>query len=143
MPDLFVERTGQFTADQHGTLLVPKSDRTIIVRRSPRQRRTGAAASYRFFDDDFRDELRLRDEDFFRGTFPPARRASERPIAIACLRLVTFFPDRPLLSVPRFRSCIAFSTFCDAFLPYLAIGPPRAIVTAVFAYRAGGLLASS
>jgi hypothetical protein len=72
-----------------------------------------------------RDELRLREEeDFFRGTFPPARRASDNPIAIACLRLVTRLRDRPLRSVPRFRSCIAFSTFCEAFLPYFAIGPP-------------------
>jgi hypothetical protein len=58
---------------------------------------------------------------FFRGTFPPARRASDNPIAIACLRLVTFLPERPLLNVPRFRSRIAFLTFCDAFLPYLAM----------------------
>jgi hypothetical protein len=29
--------------------------------------------------------------DFFAGTFAPARRASERPIAIACFRLFTFF----------------------------------------------------
>src|ERR1044071_5107952 len=60
--------------------------------------------------------------DFLRGTFPPARRASERPIAIACLRLFTFFPDRPLFSLPRLRSCIARLTFCCAFFPYLAIG---------------------
>ena len=44
------------------------------------------------------------------GTFPPAFRASDRPIAIACLRLVTFLPEPPLFSVPRLRSCIAFST---------------------------------
>ena len=42
-------------------------------------------------------------------------------MAIACLRLVTFFPDRPLLSVPCLRSCIARSTFFCAFLPYFAI----------------------
>ena len=59
--------------------------------------------------------------DFFRGTFPPARRASDRPIAIACFRLVTFLPDRPLFKVPFFRSCIAFLTFADALAPYLAI----------------------
>jgi hypothetical protein len=47
----------------------------------------------------------------FRGTFPPARRASLKPIAIACLRLVTFLPDRPERSVPRLRSRIARSTF--------------------------------
>jgi hypothetical protein len=44
---------------------------------------------------------------FFRGTFAPDFLASESPIAMACLRLVTFFPERPLLRVPRFRSCIA------------------------------------
>jgi hypothetical protein len=42
-----------------------------------------------------------------RGTFAPARRAWDRPIAIACLRLLTFFPDLPLRSVPRLRSRIA------------------------------------
>jgi hypothetical protein len=59
------------------------------------------------------------------GTFAPDLRASERPIAIACLRLVTFLPERPLRSWPRLRSCIARSTFFDAFLPYfLAISAP-------------------
>jgi hypothetical protein len=51
------------------------------------------------------------------GTLAPERRACERPMAIACLRLFTFFPERPLLSVPRFRSRIAFFTFCCDFLP--------------------------
>jgi hypothetical protein len=50
------------------------------------------------------------------GTFPPARRASERPIAIACLRLFTFCPE-PLFNVPRLRSCIARATFCLDFAP--------------------------
>lgn len=63
-------------------------------------------------------------QDFLGGTFPPARRASDKPIAIACFRLFTFFPDRPLLSVPFFRSLIALFTFAAAFLPYLAIGAP-------------------
>jgi hypothetical protein len=58
--------------------------------------------------------------DFFAaGTLPPARRASESPIAIACLRLVTFLPELPLFNVPALSSSIAFSTFSDAFLPYL------------------------
>lgn len=61
----------------------------------------------------------------FRGTLPPARRASDKPIAMACLRLVTFFPDRPLLNVPALRSRIARSTFCPAFLPYFATGSSR------------------
>jgi hypothetical protein len=50
------------------------------------------------------------------GTFAPERRASDKPIAIACLRLVTLRPERPLRSVPRLRSCIARFTFRDAFL---------------------------
>src|SRR5258706_7047889 len=58
---------------------------------------------------------------FLRGTLPPARRASARPIAMACLRLFTFLPERPLRSVPCLRSCIAFLTFCEAFFPYLAM----------------------
>src|SRR4030095_7637730 len=58
---------------------------------------------------------------FLRGTFPPARRASESPMAIACFRLVTFFPDRPLFNVPRLRSRIARSTFSLAIRPYFAI----------------------
>jgi hypothetical protein len=51
------------------------------------------------------------------GTFAPERRASERPIAIACLRLRTFLPERPDVSSPCFISCIARSTFSDAFGP--------------------------
>ena len=58
---------------------------------------------------------------FFGGTFFPFRLASERPMAIACFRLFTFFPLRPLLSVPFLRLCIAdFTDFLDPF-PYLAI----------------------
>jgi len=69
------------------------------------------------------DRLRLPDERL--GTLPPARRASERPIAIACVRLFTFRPDLPDRRVPCLRSCIAFRTFCFAFAPYFAISPPR------------------
>lgn len=69
-----------------------------------------------------RELVREREEDdFFReGTLPPARRASESPIAMACRRLFTFRPE-PLLSVPRFILCMARSTFFDAFFPYLAM----------------------
>jgi hypothetical protein len=96
-----------------------------------------ASSSYFFeadlLDADFRGEdflfvdLRadllagLRPEDFFAGTLAPSRRASDSPIAIACFLLVTFFPERPLLSVPRLRSCIARLTFELAFRLYLAI----------------------
>ena len=55
---------------------------------------------------------------FFFGTLPPALRASDNPIAIACLRLVTFLRERPLLSVPFLRSLIAVPTFFFAVAPY-------------------------
>lgn len=58
---------------------------------------------------------------FLDGTFAPSFLASERPIAIACLREVTFLPLLPLFKVPRFFSCIALSTFSPARLEYLAI----------------------
>jgi hypothetical protein len=67
------------------------------------------------------DDLRLRDPaDLRDGTFAPFSRASLSPMAIACLRLVTFRPE-PLLSVPRFRRRIVDSTFFDAALPYFAM----------------------
>jgi hypothetical protein len=54
----------------------------------------------------------------FFGTFAPAARASESPIAIACSRLVTLRPERPLLSVPALRFFIARSTSAEAFFEY-------------------------
>jgi hypothetical protein len=56
-----------------------------------------------------------------RGTLAPARRASDKPMAIACLRLVTFRPERPLRSLPRFISCIARLTFLPLARPYLRL----------------------
>src|SRR5712671_2451366 len=68
-----------------------------------------------------RPPTRLRERrDDFRGTLPPFSRASLRPIAIACLRLLTRAPD-PLFSVPVFRRCIADSTRFAADLPYFAM----------------------
>jgi hypothetical protein len=54
----------------------------------------------------------------FLGTFFPAARASDKPIAMACFRLVTFFFDRPLFSVPALRFFTARSTFAEAALEY-------------------------
>ena len=54
---------------------------------------------------DFEDFDDLRD-----GTLSPSRRASEMPIAMACLRLFTFLPDPPLFSFPSPYSCITFET---------------------------------
>jgi hypothetical protein len=62
--------------------------------------------------------------DFLGGTLAPERRASESPIAIACARLFTRLPDRPLFSVPFFRLFIALRTFSEAVLLYLAIVVP-------------------
>ena len=79
----------------------------------------------RFRDDDFFAEERFRDDDFFRddlrGTFAPFFRASDNPIAIACLRLFTVppCPFFPRLSVPFFRRCIARFTLLLAPRPYL------------------------
>lgn len=73
-----------------------------------------------FFPADFRPDdflpVDLRPV-FFRGTFAPFSRASERPIAIACFLLVTFFP-LPLLSVPFLRRRIADPTRLPAAFPY-------------------------
>jgi hypothetical protein len=78
-------------------------------------------------DDDFFLLLFLEElffaADFFFGTFAPDFRASESPMAIACFRLVTFFPLRPLFSVPLFFSRIARATFFCAFGLYFL--PPE------------------
>jgi hypothetical protein len=77
-----------------------------------------------FFDPDaFFDEDVLELVDFFFGTFFPFCRASESPIAIACLRLVTFLPLPPLFNVPRLRLRMAPSTSLEALGEYFrAIG---------------------
>jgi hypothetical protein len=54
----------------------------------------------------------------FFGTFLPSARASDKPIAIACLRLVTFLPERPLFKLPALRFFNTRSTSADAFLEY-------------------------
>jgi hypothetical protein len=56
--------------------------------------------------------------EVFFGTFLPLARASDSPIAIACLRLFTLRPDRPLFNVPDLRFFIARLTSPDAFLEY-------------------------
>jgi hypothetical protein len=61
------------------------------------------------------------------GTFAPLLLASLRPIAMACLRLVTLRPEL-LFSVPFFLRRIADSTFLDADLPYLAMLASRVVL---------------
>jgi hypothetical protein len=62
----------------------------------------------------------LEELDFFEGTFCPFLRASESPMAIACLRLFTFppFPPLPERSVPLFLRRIALATVLLAPLLY-------------------------
>jgi hypothetical protein len=69
---------------------------------------------------DFRFAAGLPVFFLFAGTLAPFFRASDNPMAIACFRLVTFFPD-PLFSVPFFLRFIALFTVLCAFLPYFAI----------------------
>src|SRR5271165_5253992 len=66
------------------------------------------------------DPLALYVADFFLagGTFAPALRASDRPIAIACLGFVTFCPLRPDFSLPCFIAFISRSTDAEALGPY-------------------------
>jgi hypothetical protein len=63
---------------------------------------------------------RYRQAAFFFGTFAPFFRASERPIAIACLRLFTLPPLPPLpeRKVPFFFRRIALATVLPAAFPY-------------------------
>jgi histidinol phosphatase-like PHP family hydrolase len=89
---------------------VPEADHRIADRAlTPRRRHQELA----------RERLDLERDDL-RGTLPPLLRASLRPIAIACLRLVTRRPEL-LFRVPLFRRCIADFTRRCALLPYLAM----------------------
>jgi len=69
--------------------------------------------------------------DFFADTFFPSFRASERPIAIACFRLLTVLPDLPLFNVPFFRLCNARATFFVAAFEYFRAMLVSAIDTAI------------
>jgi hypothetical protein len=89
-------------------------------------RRDGSESSSAYRLDDFFLPPDFRLLELFlplrlRGTFAPFLRASDSPIAIACLRLLTLppFPPRPDFSVPFLRRRIALSTRFDAAFPYL------------------------
>lgn len=79
-------------------------------------------------------KINFYDFDFFLGgTLAPFLRASDKPIAIACLRLFTVPPFPPLLrfSVPRFRRLMALATvFCA---PLLYLRPPDLLLDFFFA----------
>ena len=57
----------------------------------------------------------------FFGTFFPLLRAFERPMAIACLRLLTFppLPPRPLFAVPFLKRRISLLTSLPELREYL------------------------
>ena len=79
----------------------------------PRQREARLFLAARFFEP-FLDVFL---DDFLRaGTFAPSLRASDSPMAMACLRLVTFLPERPERSLPLFISSMLRCTFLPAFL---------------------------
>jgi hypothetical protein len=63
---------------------------------------------------------------FLRGTLAPAFRAFDKPMAMACFRLVTLppLPPRPDRSVPCFLRRIALRTLLPAALPNLGIDSP-------------------
>src|SRR4051812_6073570 len=65
----------------------------------------------------FRPLLFLRPPFLRFGTFLPSLRASDRPMAMACLRLFTLRP-LPDLSLPRLNLCISRSTSLDALFEY-------------------------
>jgi hypothetical protein len=60
-------------------------------------------------------------DDFRFGTFLPFLRASDKPMAMACFRLLTLPPRPPLprLRVPRLRRRMALPTSFDALREYL------------------------
>jgi hypothetical protein len=60
----------------------------------------------------------MRRYDFFAGTFFPAFRAFESPMAMACFLLFTFLPLRPDLSWPFFIAFISVSTLFPAAREY-------------------------
>jgi hypothetical protein len=75
----------------------------------------------RFLGEAFLAVFFADDRDAFFGTLAPSRRASDSPIAMACLRLLTVRPERPLFNVPALRSFIARPTLADAFLEYCRV----------------------
>src|SRR5204863_8595955 len=112
--DSSVERLGE--GSLNGTVRLRRRQGvfpTCMLRRRSETRSFGA----RYFLRDLRTP-RLR------GTLPPASRASLRPMAMACFRLVTLLPERPDCSVPLFRFRIARATFRPAVFPYFAIKTP-------------------
>src|SRR5208337_3178124 len=60
-------------------------------------------------------------QPFLAGTFFPALRASDSPIAMACFLLVTFLPLRPLFNFPCFIARISVSTLFPAAGEYLRV----------------------
>jgi hypothetical protein len=102
------------TGTVHGP---PRSSCVRAANGASRPPQSVAEPGYRFL------VARFRLPDDVRGTLPPFFRVSLSAIAMACLRLFTFFPE-PLVSVPFFRRRIVDFTFFEAALPYFAISAP-------------------
>jgi hypothetical protein len=68
---------------------------------------------------------------FFFGTFLPAFRALESPIAIACFLLGTFLPLVPLRNLPSFLAFISVLTLLPAAFEYLRFDAFLAVVFVV------------
>src|ERR1700754_962471 len=84
---------------------------------------SGPPCRFYFFDDLRFDFFAVFFLAVFFVSFCPSFRGSESPIVIACLRLVTFLPERPLFKVPSLRFFIARLTLAAAPLEYFrAIG---------------------
>src|SRR5258706_14566388 len=57
------------------------------------------------------EEARLAEDFFGGGTLPPAARASDNPIAIACLRLVSILHECPHFYLHLSHSFMTFSHY--------------------------------
>src|SRR5579864_3518032 len=88
--------------------ILPASHNTAPVKGKPRKAATRAmiknkrAKRNMFFSFKNGRDQSCRFRQLLRaGTLAPFLRALDRPMAIACLRLLTGFPDLPLFSLPR------------------------------------------
>ena len=109
-PGLTRPSTTYFLSAQSTWMPGTSPDMTELAERAPTASPTASISSpFCFF-------AVLRFFDAFFGTFLPLALASDSPIAIACLRLLTLRPERPLFNVPALRFFIARSTSVGCFL---------------------------
>jgi len=80
---------------------------------------------------------------FFSGTFAPALRAFDNPIATACFLLFTVLPLRPLFSLPRFIARISVATLLPAAGDIFELISSRLSIFSLFAWSPSKLLRRS